>query len=170
MYQVAGVALILSGVLSAGAIVSFPWSVSTSRLLLPAALACAAFAVLTAGLTGVVSALAAWTAFFAFGASGCDATAIRNLFSRPTRWVHRFVIYSGYGTTFAWMGAGSVWLGAKAVPGRLTAGVLVGVFVAGSGCIFLAKLLTLRLTASSMAEYHASLTFQARGQDGDHYW
>jgi hypothetical protein len=169
MHQVAGVALVISGVLSAGAIVSFPWSVSTSRLLSPAALACAGFAVVPAGLSGVHSALAAWTIFFALGACGCYATGIRNLFSRPARWIHRFVIYTGYGSTFAGMAAISLWLAANATSGWLAAGALICAYMAGSACIFLAKTVIVRLIAGSTPEYHTSLTAGQDGQDGYDY-
>ena len=49
----------------------------------------------------------------------------------------------------------------------MAAGVFVGAYVFGSVCIFLAKTLTVRLTAKTMPEYHASLS---EGHGGADYW
>ena len=167
MLQLAAVILLVSGLLSAAAVATLSRSVATAKLLLPCAIVVATLGMLAVGLVGEPGGLRAWAFLFACGASGCCSIAARNLFARPTRWVHRFVIYAGYGAAFAGMGAAGLWLESRAVSGRLAAGVFLGAYVLGSACIFLAKTLTVRLAAKTMPEYHASLT---AGQDGPGYW
>jgi hypothetical protein len=166
MLQLAAIALVASGLLSAAAVVSFSWSVAMAKSLLPCAIAAAAVGAMAAVLAGGLGGVAAWAFFFACAACGCDATAARNLFTRPPRWVHRFVIYAGYGATFAAMGAAGLWLETWAVSGRLAAAFFVGAYVVGSAGIFLAKTLTVRLIAKTMPEYHASLAADQHGYDG----
>jgi hypothetical protein len=167
MLQLAAVALVISSLLSAAAVVSFPWSVATAKLLLPVASVVAALGAVAVGVVDVQSAVAAWAFVFACGACGSDAIALRNLSTRPTRWVHGFVIYAGYGATFAAMAAAGLWLESRTVSGRVGALVYVGCYVVGSVGIFVAKALTVRRTVKTMPEYHASL---AAGQDGAGYW
>jgi hypothetical protein len=47
--------------------------------------------------------------------------------------------------------------------GKLAAAVFVGVYIVGSILVFVAKTLTLRITAKTMPEYHASLGGDQRG-------
>lgn len=108
-----------------------------------------------------------WAFVFACGACGCYGNGARNLFVRPPRWIHRFVIYAGYGTTFTGMGAAALCLQSPAVSRWLTVAFLIMVYALGSLGIFLAKALTLRKIAKSMPEYHASL---ADAPDGFGYW
>jgi hypothetical protein len=159
--------LIVSGLLSAAAIAAFSWSVATARVVLPCAIVAATMGLLVVGLDGGFSALKLWAFVFTFGSCGCNWNAARNLFARPTRWIHRFVIYAGYGTTFTGMGAAALWLESRVVSGWLAIGVLIAIYVLGSVGIFLAKTVTLRHIAKTMPEYHASL---AAGQDGFGYW
>jgi hypothetical protein len=121
---------------------------------------------LAAGHSGVT----AWAFLFACAACGCHANAARYLFLRPARWIHRFVIYAGYGATFAGMGAAGLWLESRAASGWLAALVFIGVYVIGSAGIFLAKTLTVRRTATPMPEYLASLATDQSEQDGQNYW
>ena len=65
------------------------------------------------------------------------------------------------------MAAAGLWLESRAVSGWLAVGFFVVVYALGSVCIFLAKTVTLRLTAETMPDYHASL---AAAQDGFGYW
>ena len=167
MHQLAAIALVVSGLLSAAAVLFFRWSVLTARLLLLCALAVAALGVLGAGFAGSHTPVTLWALLFASGAFGCNVNAVRNVTTRPARWVHRFVIYAGYGATFAGMGAVGIWLGSRGLSGTMAAGVFVGAYVFGSVCIFLAKTLTVRLTAKTMPEYHASLS---EGHGGAGYW
>jgi hypothetical protein len=165
MHQFAAIALVVSSLLSAAAVAFFRWSMPTAKWLLLCALAVAILGVLAVGLAGSQGGLTVWIFLFACGACGCNANAARNLVRRPPRWVHRFVIYAGYGATFAGMGAVGLWLRSKAITGTMFAVVLIGAYIVGSICIFVAKTLTVRLAAKTMPEYHASL---AAGQGG--YW
>jgi hypothetical protein len=164
MHEVAAIALIASGLLSTAAVVFFRWSVVAAKLLLSCALAVAALGVLGVGLAGIQSAVTLWAFLFACGSGGCNVNAVRNLFTQPTRWVHRFVIYAGYGATFAGMGATGIWLRSRAISGTMATGVFIVAYILGSVCIFLAKTLTVRHAAKTMPEYHASL---AAGQGGN---
>jgi hypothetical protein len=132
MLQFAAIALVVSGLLSAAAVASFSWSVATAKVLLPFATVVATLGILAVALAGEPSGARAWAFLFACAACGCCANAARNLFSRPTRWVHRFVIYAGYGATFAGMGAASLWLESRAMSGGLTVAVFIGVYALGS--------------------------------------
>jgi hypothetical protein len=167
MLELATLALVAAGVLSAAAVASFVRFAPTARHLLRSALVVAIVGTMAAVLGGHPSALRAWTLLFAAGACGCFVTAARNLLAQPARWVHRFVIYAGYGATFALMGAGGLWLETRAIAGWPAAGMLVGVYAVGAAAIFLAKTLIVRRTAQTMPEYHDSL---AAGQDGPDYW
>ena len=159
--------LVGSGLLSAAAIAVFSRSVATARVLLPCAIVVATLGLLVGGLGVGFSALKLWAFVFTCGACGCDWNAARNLFARPPRWIHRFVIYAGYGTTFTGMGAAALCLQSQAVSRWPAIGVLIAIYVLGSVGIFLAKTVTLRLIAETMPEYHDSL---ATVQDGFGYW
>ena len=169
MLQLAAITLVVSTLLSAASVASFARSCSivTAKRLLLCAMVAVAIGVLAVSFSGVQSGVMAWTFLFACGSCGCCGNAMRNLSARPPRWVHRFVIYAGYGATFAGMGAAGLWLESRAVSGWLAVGVFLGAYVLGSVCIFLAKTLTIRRTARTMPEYHASL---AAGQDDAGYW
>ena len=136
MLQLAVIALVVSGLLSAAAVVFFAWSVVTARFLLPCASVVAMLGAMAVGLAGGPSGVRAWL-LAACGAFGCDTNAARNLIARPARWVHRFVIYAGYGATFAGMGVASLWLQYRAVSGWLAIGVFVGAYAVGSVFIFI---------------------------------
>ncbi len=85
------------------------------------------------------NALQFWAIFFAMAGIGCMGNGFRHLKTRTGRWVHRFVIYDGYGAVLAIMTAFSLWAGGRAFPGWLVTTLLVGLYVAGSTAIFLAK-------------------------------
>jgi hypothetical protein len=79
---------------------------------------------------------------------GCLAFATWNLFLHPgPRWVHRFVIYSGYSATY-----GTLATLAQVLARRFQAGVpwsrigllFLAIFVAGSVCIYVLKEQTVR--------------------------
>jgi hypothetical protein len=165
--QFAEIALVLSGLLSAGAVLSFSWSVGSARALLPCAIAVAGIGALAAGgLAAGQNGFAAWAFLFACAACGCGVNAANNLFRQPMRWVHRFVIYAGYGATFAGMGAVALRLGTWDASARLATAVFVGAYVAGSAGIFIAKTLTIRFTTKTRPEYDAFLATHAGGKDG----
>ena len=80
-----------------------------------------------------------WAFLFACGAFGCGVVAVRNVNQRSTRWAHRFAIYSGYAATFAAMGTAGLWLHAQAASGKAALATFIGIYVAGSVGVFLAK-------------------------------
>jgi hypothetical protein len=152
MLQLAATILVVSAVLASAAIVSFSWSVAGAKVLLVCSIAVAAGGVLLAGVGALHGGVAAWAFLFACGSCSCSMTGVRHLFARPPRWIHRFVIYAGYGATFAAMGAAGLWLESRAASGRLAAGVFIGAYAIGSACILVAKTLTLRHAAKAIPE------------------
>ena len=144
MLQLAATILVVSAVLAAVAVATFSWSVASAKVLLIASIAVAAGGVLLAGVGALHGGVAAWAFLFACGSCSCSMTGVRHLFTRPTRWIQRFVIYAGYGATFAAMGAAGLWLDSQAASGRLAAGVFIGAYLIGSACIFVVKTLTVR--------------------------
>lgn len=170
MSQLPGIVLGASALLSAAAILAFRWSVAMARLLLLGAVFAAAAGALAIALANLHGGALAWAFLFAGGAFGCSGHAAHNLVRRPTRWVHRFVIYAGYGATFATMAVVGLWLAARGSSGWLIAGAFFGVYVVGSACIFLAKTLTVRFAVMTMPEYQASLAAGQPGRDGPGYW
>jgi hypothetical protein len=161
--------LAVSALLAAGSILSFSWSVTASKAMLPGALVTAGLGAL--GVSGAAaqaqSGLAAWAFLFACASCGCSLNAIRKLYFRPIRWIHRFTIYSGYGATFAAMGVVALELRVRGVSGWWAAAALIGSYTISSAGILLAKTLTARRAVSMMPEYQASL-----GASGDDqgYW
>src|SRR5450432_1547237 len=108
-----------------------------------ALLGCLALAFVTA----VASIGHGWAFLFALAACGCCLGGAKFLFLRGERWVHRFVIYTGYGATFAVMGAASLrGYGVFA---------LTGVWVLGSAGIFATKSLTVRWAVKHIPGYRA---------------
>jgi hypothetical protein len=85
----------------------------------------------------------------------------RHLKTRTGRWVHRFVIYDGYGAVLAAMAALSLWSGGKAFPGWLVAVLLVGLYVVGSTAIFLAKTGIVRAANRLVPGYADTVAHQA---------
>jgi hypothetical protein len=144
--------------LCAAGVVSFSWSFAAARLLLLLAIVAAAVAALEIAMTIPMQGLVTWAILFASGAFSCGTIALRNLKDRPTRWVHRFVIYDGYAATFAAMAIAAVWLDERDSSVKLATVALIGIYVAGSGCIFIAKTLIVRTMVRRMPEYAASLT------------
>jgi hypothetical protein len=163
------IALVASAMLSAVAIFCFAWSMPAAKVVLPLALLAAGFGAL--GASGVAAApqsgFAAWSFLFACASCGSGLNAIRNLFFRPIRWIHRFTIYSGYGATFAAMGAAALCMQVRAASNRTTAVALLAVYLIGSACIFLAKTFTVRRAIKTMPGYQASLKTD---DDGRGYW
>jgi hypothetical protein len=139
------------------AVISFSWSFAAARLLLLFASVGAAVGALEIALTIQIDGLATWAILFASGAFSCGTIARRNLKDRPIRWVHRFVIYAGYAATFAAMAIAALWLDARDSPGVVAAAALTGIYLAGSGCTFVAKTLIVRTTFKRMPDYLASL-------------
>ena len=151
--------LTLSALLSAAAIVGFSWSITAARVILPCALVVAGLGAFGAPSLAAVSrgGLAVWAFLFACASCGSSLNGMRNLSFRPSRWVHRFVIYSGYGGTFATMAAAALGLQVRGVSGRIAVAVFIATYVLGSTCIFVAKTLTVRRAFTTMPEYRASL-------------
>jgi hypothetical protein len=170
MLWTATIALVGSALLSMAAILCVSRSVATSRFLLPIALAATVIGTPAIAMAGSQGAPATWAFFFACGASGCTANAARNLNSLRGRWVHRSVIYAGYGATFAAMGVAGLWLARREASGGLAAAVFIGVFAVGSAGIFLAKTLTVRHAIRTMPGYQASLAEGRSGPDDPGYW
>jgi multidrug transporter EmrE-like cation transporter len=158
MIQVATVVLAACFLLCIAAVISFASSFAAARLLLLFATVAAVVGALEIAMTFQMDGLASWAILFASGAFSCGAIALRKLKDRPTRWVHRFVIYAGYAATFAVMAIAALVLDSRELPGMLSAAALFGIYVAASGCIFLAKTLIVRAMIKRMPEYAASLT------------
>jgi hypothetical protein len=158
MIQIATGILAICFLLCAAAVISFSWSFAAARLLLSFANVAAAVGALEIAMTIQMDGLATWAILFAGGAFSCGAIALRNLKDRPARWVHRFVIYDGYAATFASMAIAALLLDARDSTGERATAALIGIYVAGSGCIFLAKTLIVRAMVKRMPEYAASLT------------
>ena len=158
MLPVAIVVLAACFLLCTAAVISFAWSFAAARLLLLFATVAAAVGALEIAMTIPMDGLATWAILFASGAFSCSAIALRNLKDRPTRWVHRFVIYAGYAATFAVMAIAGLMLDARDSSGILATTALVGLYAAGSGGIFLAKTMIVRTMIKRTPEYAASLT------------
>lgn len=159
------VALVASATLPWAAVAAFWWSLRSARILLSTA---AVVAVL-GGLAGAAAghgALAVWSLVFSWAACGCCVIAARHLLGRPARWIHRFVIYAGYGATFGAMAAAGLWLDLRTATVGLAAIVLIGVWLIGSASIFIAKTLTVRFVAKTMPDYIAALGTDPSGG----YW
>jgi hypothetical protein len=149
MLLVAGIALVISILLCAAAVVSFWRSATVARWLMICANGAAILGVLELVLAHELNGVAEWAFLFACGACGCGVVAVRKLNLRAERWAHRFVIYAGYEATFAAMSTAGLWLTARAASGKLAAAVFIGVYLAGSACVFLAKTLTVRIAAKT---------------------
>ncbi len=158
MLQLATDALIVSGLLYAVSVVTFSWSQVTAKWVLCCAMVLAQMGFLMSFVFSDWSrALNVLAILFGFGSFQCGLKGGQNLNFRPARWVHRFVIYAGYGGTFAAMAAAALWLDQRAAAGWLAVEVFAGVCVLGTGCIFLAKTLTIRCVTTIMPDYIASL-------------
>ncbi len=142
MLQVAGIALISSILLSGAAIGSFSWSRAVAKWLMVCSNSAAILGVLEIVLANARTGAGNWAFLFACGAFGCGVVAVRNVNQGSTRWVHRFAIYAGYAATFAAMGTAGLWLHAQATTGKAAAATFIGIYVAGSVCVFLAKTMT----------------------------
>jgi hypothetical protein len=162
MLELAGVFLVATILVAAAAILCFSRSPVAAKWLMLFANVAACVAALAVVLAGELHGIGDWAFLFACGAFGCGVVAARKLGERSTRWVHRFVIYAGYAATFAAMGIIGLWLHENAASGKLAAAVLIGVYAAGSLCIFAAKTLTVRMARKTMPEYHASLGAEER--------
>jgi hypothetical protein len=97
----------------------------------------------------------------------CSLNAVRNLFGRPIRWIHRFTIYSGCGATFAAMGAVGLELQTRGAAGRWATAAFIGTYVIGSAGIFPAKTLAVRRAVKSMPQCQEPL---GAGGDNQGYW
>ena len=157
MIPIATIVLVTCCSLCVAAVISFSWSFAAAKLLLLFANVAAAVGALEIAMTIPMDGLATWAILFAGGAFSCGAIALRNLKDHPTRWVHRFVIYAGYGATFAAMSISALWLDARDSSGKVATAAIVGIYVAGSGFIFGAKALIVRAIIKRMPEYAASL-------------
>jgi hypothetical protein len=170
MTYVAAIALISTCLLSAAAVLSFSWSIASAKVFLRLAQVAAVVGVAATGVTAGRGAIATWEFLFACAACGCFLNAARYLSTRPTRWIHRYVIYAGYGSTFALMaGAGSP-LEARSASGWTAAAVFFAIYVAGSVCIFVAKTLTVRRAVKTMPEYQSSLGGGPGEANAPTYW
>jgi hypothetical protein len=158
MVFIATIFLVLSLLLAAASIGAFPWKFLAARLLLLCANALAAVGALEVAMTTPIEGLATWAILFAGGAFSCGTIALRQLKGRPIRWVHRYVIYAGYAATFAAMAIAALWLHARDATRAVGIGVLFGIYLAGSACIFIAKTLIVRSMIKRMPEYAESLT------------
>jgi hypothetical protein len=156
MLHIATILLVLSILSSVAAIVVFSRS-AAARWMMLLANGAAVLGALEIVFSNELEGVANWAFLFACGACGCGGVAVRNLDHRPMRWIHRFVIYAGYATTFAAMGAAGLELHARDAGAKLAAAVFVLIFVAGSLCIFVAKMLTVRRARKTMPGYQASL-------------
>ena len=163
MLHVAGIVLALSVSLSAAAIVSFSKSTAAARWLMLLANGAAVLGAIEMMFGDSLDGLGNWSFLFACGSCGCGVVAVRNLDHHTIRWVHRFAIYAGYAATLAAMGIAGLWMYVRDFPAAAAAAVLIGVYVAGSLFMFLAKTLTVRTTRTTMPEYHASLAGDPRG-------
>ena len=162
MFSVAAIFLVICGLLAIAAIFSFPWSLRTARFLLLTGNVAAAVGALEIVLTTPIDGLATWAVLFASGAFSCGTIAMRQLKDRPIRWVHRYVIYAGYAATLAAMANAAVWLHARDSTSLVATGILLGIYLAGSAVIFVAKTLIVRVMVKRMPEYQASLTAASR--------
>jgi hypothetical protein len=158
MILIAIVVLAICFLLCAVAVILFSWSIRAAKLLLLMAIAAAAVAALEIAMTVPSDGLTTCAILFAGGAFSCASIAFRNVKDRPARWVHRFVIYGGYAATFAAMAIAALLLGARDSSGKLAAAVFFGVYMLGSGSIFLAKTLIVLAMVKRMPDYAASLT------------
>jgi hypothetical protein len=165
MFGFAAIALVAAATLPWAAVGIFRWSVRAARMILNIA----AVTVVLGGLTTAAvgrSALTVCVLIFSWAGCACCVIAVRHLRDRSERWIHRFVIYAGYGATFAAMSAASVGLSQRPSAPWLAAVVLVGAWVLGSVCVFVAKTLTVRLVAKAMPDYMAALGADPSGG----YW
>jgi len=136
-----------SAPLSLIAITAFPKN-AAKLALLAAVIACAIGGILLAmrpqdGFGSIAVVLA-------IGALGCSVNALRTLVIHSVRWVHRFVIYTGYGATLSAMAVVGLGLAQHTVSALSAAGALRSVFFFGSAAIFIAKIITLKRTARVM--------------------
>ena len=156
----------LSGVLAGGAVAVFTRSAGTSNVLLMAAIVAAAISVVfDASATDMHLAIASvWGWGFVVCACACCVIAGVYLKGHLARWVHRFLIYSGFAATFSAMAAAGFWMGSRGMPGHKVAGIFIGIYVVGSACIFAAKTVVIRRVAKIMPEYISSLS------NGQGYW
>ena len=158
MPQVATIVLVVCFVLCNAAVISFSWSVAVARVLLLCANVAAAVGALEIVLTTPLDGLGMWAILFASGAFSCGAVATRQLKDRPSRWIHRYVIYAGYAATLAAMAIAALWLHERSSAGLLATAVLIGIYLGGSGGIFLAKTLIVRSMIARMPEYRTTLS------------
>ncbi len=135
-----GMAVILgAALLACFAIACLPWSSIAAKIVLVAAI--------FTSLAALASVGQEWAFLFALAACACCLAGAWFLFFHTARWVHRFVIYTGYGATFAVMGAASL--------GGWGIFALAGIWVLGSAAIFAAKSLTVRWAVKHIAGYRA---------------
>jgi hypothetical protein len=158
MPQVATIVLAICMVLCGASVISFSWSFAASRVMVLSANVAAAVGALEIAMTTPLGGLATWAILFASGAFSCGAVATRQLKDRQSRWVHRYVIYAGYAATLAAMAIAALWLHEWSSAGLLATAVLIGIYLAGSGCIFLAKTLVVRRMVTRMPESLGSLS------------
>jgi hypothetical protein len=169
MHHVAMAALLISvffSCLAIGFLLSFP---TAAKLLLTSSAIFAFAGTISAATSIGNSVLNFWAIFLSAASVGCALSAATRLFGRKVRWVHRFVIYTGYAATFAAMSVVALWLGSRTISGRFALVVLVLAYVAGSTAIFLAKTLIVRIAARTLPEYQASLN-SASSQQDQPYW
>src|SRR6186997_1596316 len=103
------IALLASATLPWAAVVAFRWSPSAARFLLSAATLTALLGALAGAVSGRGVVAASSLGLLCAGL-GCNLIGARQLVGQPPRWIHRFVIYAGYGATFGAMAAAGLWL------------------------------------------------------------
>ncbi len=162
----------LAGVLAGGAIAVFTWSAVTSKVFLMAAIVAAVIGAVFNAAADQQGAAAAtiWGWGFVFCTCACCVIAGVYLKGRLARWMHRFVIYSGFAATFSAMAAAGFWMGSRGTPGYWVVGIFIGIYVVGSACIFAVKTLTIRRVARIMPDYISSLSGNPLEQGGQGYW
>ena len=169
MLRITFVALAASALLASFAIALLLRSTLISKLLIVASAIVGGLAAVAAAASIGESLLRFWALLFSVASVGCALGGGARLFLRSARWIHRFVIYSGYAVVFAAMSAAALYLSARNPSGKLAILLLVLVYAAGSLAIFLAKSFTVRVAARKMPEYSAAVNSRA-GYAGQKYW
>jgi uncharacterized membrane protein YjjB (DUF3815 family) len=152
---------LLGALLAIAAIAIFLRKGTVARRLVIAAILATAASLGLVVLSQPKNALQFWAVIFAMAGIGCMGNGFRHLQARTGRWVHRFVIYDGYGTVLAAMAAFSLWAGGKAFPGWQVIATLIGLYLVGSTAIFLAKTVNVRAANRLVPGYADAVANQA---------
>jgi hypothetical protein len=148
--------LVFSSLVACAAIGAFPWSSAMAKVLVVAS---ALTACIAAGNTGGIGDSGTWAFLFACAGCGGCLVGAAMIFGHLARWVDRFAIYTGYGATFAAMGAVALVLGSRGVGSTVFAVVLVGIWALGSVGIFATKTLLVRHAVKGISEDKANQTY-----------